>query len=113
VLSKGAGEDGLFEGFWFQTGVGAGAVGVRVSSGRVGGQVALTGPHLMDSSCHDLVHAHEGPRVHGEEVMVAAWRCKEASPLIAEGSPYSFLEGRVHVVHQGLRESGQGWGDKV
>ena len=46
-------------------------------------------------------------------MVVVTWCWKEASPLIEKGLPYSFFQGRVPVVHQGLGGGGQGQGDQV
>jgi len=54
VLSRGAGEDGVFQVFRLQATPGAGGVGVGGPPSRVGGQVAFPGSHLVDSLRHEL-----------------------------------------------------------
>ena len=55
----------MLEGFWFQGTAGAGGIGVGGRPGRVGGQVAISGSHLMDSPSNELLDSHEGSRIQG------------------------------------------------
>jgi len=59
VMSRGAGEDGVFEGFGLQATAGAGGVGIGGAPGRVGGQVTLTGSHLVNSPGDKLAQSHK------------------------------------------------------
>jgi len=54
VLSRGAGEDGVLEGFGLQATAGAGGVGIGGPPGRVGGQIAFSGSHLVDCPGDEL-----------------------------------------------------------
>jgi len=54
VLSRGAGEDGVPEGFGLQATAGAGGVGIGRPPGRVGGQITLSGSHLVNSPSNEL-----------------------------------------------------------
>ena len=85
----------------------AGGVGSGGPPARVGGQVPLSRPHPVDSSCYELAQAHKGPRAHGGEVVVISWCREETCPLGEEGLPDPLLQGGVGVVHQGPRK-GQG-----
>jgi len=54
VVSRGAGKDGVLEGFRLQEAAGAGGVLIGVPPGRVGGPGTLPAYHLMDSPCDEL-----------------------------------------------------------
>jgi len=103
----------VVKGLWFQAATGEGPVGVKQPPGRVGGQVAFPGSHLVDSSGHKLTQAHEGLRVQSGGVEVVPCSREEAGPLIEKGFPYSFLQGGVCVVHQRLSGEGEGRRKKV
>ena len=74
-------EDGVFQGFgggpapWTEGGE------VAVEPGGVGGQVALTGPHLMYAASYELREAHEGVRCQGGAVGVTRGRRCQGGPL--------------------------------
>jgi len=70
ALSRGACEDSVFERLRFQTAAGAGGLGLGGSPGGMFRQVAFTGSHLVDSSCHELAQTHKGARVNGWGVMI-------------------------------------------
>ena len=54
VLSRGAGEDGVFEGFRLQATAGAGGVSVGGPPDQVGGQIAFPGSHLENLPGYEL-----------------------------------------------------------
>jgi len=58
------------EGFWSGSTTGAGGVGVIVEPGGVGGQVAFSCSHLVDSACHKLSQPHKGVWCEGGGVYV-------------------------------------------
>ena len=54
MLSRGAGQDGVLDGFRLQAAAGAGGVGIRGPPGWVGGQVTFSGSHLVYSPGDEL-----------------------------------------------------------
>jgi len=67
----------------------------------------------VDSPGDELAQPHERSRGHcGSVQVVPRWR-EEGGPLLAEFTPFPFLQGRVGVVHQGLGREGGGRVDKV
>jgi len=59
VMSRGAGEDGVFEGLGLQSTAGAGGVGVGRPPGRVGGQITLSGSHLVNPPGDEFAQPHK------------------------------------------------------
>jgi len=102
VLSRGAGKDGVFEGFGLQATAGAGGLRVGGPPGQVGGQVTLPGSHLVNSPGDELAQAHEGPRGQRWGVQVVPWGRELGGPLREECLSYPLLQGRIGVIHQGL-----------
>jgi len=101
----------VLEGFRLGAAAGAGGVSVRGPPSWVGGQIALSGSHLVDSPGNELAQAHETPWGHGGSVQVVPQRRKEGGPLLAEFVPNPFLQSVVGVVHQGLGREGRGGRD--
>jgi len=91
----------------------AGGVSIGGPPCRVGGQVAVSGSHLVNPSCNQLAQARKGPRVQRGEVVVIPWCREEAWPFCKEGLPDPFLQGGVGVVHQGPRKGRGGRRDQV
>jgi len=103
----------VLEGFRFQATAGAGGVGIGGPPGRVGSQITLSGPHLVNSPGHELAQAHKGPWLQRGGVQVVPWSREKGSPLREELLPYSLLQGGVGVVHQGLGREDGGRAHKV
>jgi len=98
----------VFEDFRLQTGAGVGAIGIGGPPSRVGGQIALSGSHLVDSPGNEFAQAHQGPRGHSARVQVVSRRRAKGVPLLQQFLRYTFLQGRVGVVNQG--QGGEGGG---
>jgi len=96
----------VLEGFRFQAAAGAGGIGVGGPPGQVGGQITLSGSHLVDPPGNELAQAHERPWRHGGGVQVLLRGRVKGGPLREECLSDPFLQGGVGVVHQGL-----GWED--
>ena len=69
---------------WLEAAAGAGGVGVRGPPSRVGGQITLSGSHLMYSPGNELTQAHEGPRRQGGRLQVVLRSWNKGSPLREE-----------------------------
>jgi len=109
VMSQGAGEDGVLEGFGLHATAGAGGVGIGGPPGWVGGQVTLTGSHLVHSSGNELAKSHKRPWQQCRKVQVVPWGREKGGPIRKECLSHPLLQGGVGVVHQGLgREGGRG-----
>ena len=68
-------KDSIFEGFGRGPASRTAGREVTIEPGEVGGQVTLTGPHLMDASSQELCKAHEGVRGQGGGVGITwGWR---------------------------------------
>jgi len=96
----------VLEGFWLQAAAAAGGIGIGGPPGWVGGQVTLSGSHLVDSPGHELAQAHERPRLQCGRVQVVPRGREKGGPLREERLSYPSLQGGVSAVHQGL-----GWED--
>jgi len=98
MLSLGAGEDSVLEGFWFQATTRAGGLCVQAPPGWVSGKLTFPRSHLMNSPCKDFAHTHKGGWILGGGVVVVPWRWEAASAFIKEGLSYPFVQGGVRVV---------------
>jgi len=93
--------------------MGAACVGVGGPASLVGGQITLSGSHLVDSPSNELAQAHERARRQGGRVPVVPRSREKGGPPREECLSYHLLQGGIGVVHQGLGREGGGRADKV
>jgi len=99
----------VLEGLGLQATSGAGGVGIGGPPGRVGGQITLSGSHLMNSPGDELAQTHKRSWLQCARVSVVPRGREQGGPLLEEFLPYSLFQGGIGVVHQGLgREDGCG-----
>ena len=103
----------MLERFRLQAATGAGGVGIGGPLGRVGGQITISGSHLMDSPGDELAQAHERPWGQGGRVQVVPRGRKQGGPLREECFSNPLLQGGIGVVYQGLGREGGGLADQV
>jgi len=103
----------VLEGFGFQSATGAGGIGVRRPPGRVGGQIAFSGSHLVNSPCNEFAQAHKRPRMQCGGVQIVSRGWEKRGPFHEERLPNPLLQGGVSAVHQGLGREGGGRAHEV
>ena len=92
--------DSILEGVWSGSALGAGCVGVIVEPGGVGGQLAFSCLHLVDSSCQKLPQTHKGVWGEGGGVFVVRGGGCISVLVLEEQVPNVVPECTVRLSHE-------------
>ena len=97
-----AAEDGVAECLFFVSAQGAELGGRSVEPGGMRSQVALLGPHLMDTASHELTQPHERVRGEREGKGVVNGDRGKGAPVFDHECASLPLEGTVGSRHSGV-----------